>query len=82
MMFVEGVTGKGFIVLLNDLMQKVIIDILHRAGNSAEWGADYALPPAVLTHATDALVNLSDIQKRSDAASFLAGAHAPTVTNT
>jgi hypothetical protein len=53
---------------------QVIIDTLQRAGDSAEWGGGYALPPQVLARATAALETLSDIQTRSDAASFLAGA--------
>lgn len=65
--------GKGFIALLDSLMQKIIIDILHRAGDSADWAGGYALPEAVLQTATHALVNLSDIQSRSNAADFLAG---------
>lgn len=71
--FVESVVGKGFISLLDSLMQKVIIDILHRAGDSSEWTGGYALPVAVLQSAKTALVNLSDIQSKSDAANFLAG---------
>ena len=72
--FVETTVGRGFISLLDSLMQKIIIDILHRAGDSGEWAGGYALPDAVLQTATHALVNLSDIQSKSDAADFLAGA--------
>ena len=71
--FVETTVGRGFISLLDSLMQKIIIDILHRAGDSGEWAGRYALPEAVLQTATHALVNLSDIQSKSDAADFLAG---------
>ena len=71
--FVETTVGKGFISLLDSLMQKIIIDILHRAGDSSDWAGGYALPDAVLQTATHALVNLSDIQSRSNAADFLAG---------
>ena len=74
--FVESIVGKGFISLLDSLMQKVIIDILHRAGDSSEWVGGYALPAAVLDSAKTALVNLSDIQSKSDAANFLAGKNA------
>ncbi|BDA43155.1 Serine/threonine-protein kinase ATR at C-terminar half [Coccomyxa sp. Obi] len=70
--FVESIVGKGFISLLDALMQKVIIDILHRAGDSSEWASGYTLPGPILQRATDALVNLSDIQSKSDAANFLA----------
>ena len=65
--------GKGFISLLDSLMQKIIIDILHRASKSSGWAGGYSLPETVLQTATHALVNLSDIQKRSSAADFLAG---------
>lgn len=65
--------GKGFISLLDSLMQKIIIDILRRASDSGGWAGGYSLPEAVLQTATNALVNLSDIQKRSSAADFLAG---------
>ncbi len=71
--FVESIVGKGFIALLDSVMQKVIIDILHRAGDSGEWASGYALPEAVLQRATTALVNLSDIQSKTNAADFLAG---------
>lgn len=71
--FVETTVGRGFISLLDSLMQKIIINILHRAGDSGEWAGGYALPEAVLQTATHALVNLSDIQSKSDAADFLAG---------
>lgn len=71
--FVESVVGKGFISLLDSIMQKVIIDILHRAGDSSEWASGYTLPGPILGRATTALVNLSDIQSKSDAANFLAG---------
>jgi hypothetical protein len=71
--FVESIVGKGFISLLDSVMQKVIIDILHRAGDSSEWACGYSLPESVLQSATTALVNLSDIQAKSDAANFLAG---------
>ena len=71
--FVETTVGKGFISLLDSLMQKIIIDILHRASDSGRWAGGHALPDAVLQTATHALVNLSDIQNRSSAADFLAG---------
>lgn len=71
--FVESIICKGFISLLDSVMQKVIIDILHRAGDSSEWASGYVLPDAVLQSATTALVNLSDIQSKTDAANFLAG---------
>ncbi len=78
--FVESIVGKGFISLLDTLMQKVIIDILHRAGDSSEWASGYTLPGTILQRATDALVNLSDIQSKSDAANFLAGeSHCPLI---
>ena len=75
--FVETIVGKGFISLLDSLMQKIIIDILRRAGDSSEWAGGYSLPGAVLQTATHALVNLSDIQSRSSAADFLAGGQHP-----
>ncbi len=71
--FVETTVGKGFISLLDSLMQKIIIDILHRASDSGRWAGGYTLPDTVLQTATHALVNLSDIQNRSSAADFLAG---------
>ena len=70
--FVETTVGKGFISLLDSLMQKIIIDILHRASDSGGWAGGYTLPDTVLQTATHALVNLSDIQNRSSAADFLA----------
>ena len=79
--FVETTVGKGFISLLDSLMQKIIIDILHRAGDSSEWAGGYSLPSAVLQTATHALVNLSDIQSRSNAADFLAGGHNILIMN-
>jgi hypothetical protein len=71
--FVESIVGKGFISLLDSIMQKVIIDILHRAGDASEWASGYTLPRSILQSATNALVNLSDIQSKSNAANFLAG---------
>ena len=71
--FVETTVGKGFISLLDSLMQKIIIDILHRASDSSRWAGGYTLPDTVLQTATHALVNLSDIQNRRSAADFLAG---------
>lgn len=73
--FVESIVGKGFISLLDSIMQKVIIDILHRAGDASEWASGYTLPRSILQSATNALVNLSDIQSKSNAANFLAGTH-------
>ncbi|KAK9914842.1 hypothetical protein WJX75_001188 [Coccomyxa subellipsoidea] len=70
--FVESIVGKGFISLLDSIMQKVIIDILHRAGDASEWASGYTLPRSILQSATNALVNLSDIQSKSNAANFLA----------
>lgn len=58
------------------MLLQIIIDILRRAGDSPEWtgGGSFALPPQVLQHATRALGNLSDVQARTDAATFLASA--------
>ncbi len=72
--------GKGFISLLDSLMQKIIIDILHRASDSSRWAGGYSLPDTVLQTATHALVNLSDIQNRSSAADFLAGMQPMTLS--